>query len=503
MPGHAEVTDAGRRRLIPVSATNAAYRLPPAVPVADPHARRRRRAALTVGADVLMLVMAIIASFVGGTDPTVASIAWSAAYAALIIALIARRSGYRFRLETSPLGYAGRVVSATFVAATVIISARVVAGGDRDDAFDMVRLWAFAATYVGCARIGIEIALRRANRRGLRTLIVGAGAIGHIVARRLNDSPELGLRPVGFLDKEPRDDLEDELPVLGASWDLEEVARREGIEHVVVTFSTAPHEVLLNLVRRSRAIGLEVSLVPRLFEEISNRVTVEHLGGIALLRVDQADPRGWQFELKYLIDRVVAVLVVVALSPVLLAIALLVKLTSPGPVFYRQRRVGLDGREFEILKFRTMREAPDDEQQNGSWARRVLGARGSVAVTEPTHDRTTGVGQTLRRTSLDELPQLLNIVRGEMSFIGPRPEQARYVPAFAEHVYRYGDRHRVKSGLTGWAQIHGLRGDTSLTDRIEWDNWYVENWSPWLDLKILLLTIPSVIEGRGTKVARL
>lgn len=476
----------------------AAYRLPRTVPLADPHARRRRRALALIAGDSALLLLSGIAALVGDASMVDGSTGWALVYAVLTITLIGRAGGYRFRLEISPLEYVGAVLVATFLAATVVISARVLLGGTGADARDVVRLWAFASAYLGAARIGLAVAARRVDRPGLRTLIIGAGSVGHLIAGRLQDRPELGLRPVGYLDKEPRDS-EDDLPVLGASWDLEDVARRERIEHVVVTFSTAPHEVLLGLVRRSRALGLEVSLVPRLFEEISSRVTVEHLGGVALLRVDRVDPRGWQFDLKYLIDRVAAAVVVFALSPLLLGIAALIKLTSPGPVFYRQRRIGLDGREFDILKFRTMRVAADDVQHNAVWARRAVGDAADVDAAAIEDDRRTPVGRQLRRWSLDELPQVLNILRGEMSFIGPRPEQARYVRAFAQHVYRYGDRHRVKSGLTGWAQIHGLRGDTSLADRIEWDNFYVENWSLLLDLKILVLTLPAVLGGRAAE----
>jgi exopolysaccharide biosynthesis polyprenyl glycosylphosphotransferase len=291
------------------------------------------------------------------------------------------------------------------------------------------------------------------------------------------------------------------VPVLGASWDLESAVHEHDVEHVIVTFSTAPHSVLLHLVRRCRALGLEVSLVPRLFEEISNRVSVEHLGGIALLRVDQADPRGWQFEIKYVLDRITGVALVLIFALPMLVVAAAVRLTSPGPVFFRQARVGLDGREFDILKFRTMRIDPEQHENDAAWMAAQLGQAqtGGDAPAPPSPDRRTPIGRVLRRWSLDELPQLLNIARGDMSLIGPRPERTGVVRNFERHVYRYGDRHRVKSGLTGWAQVHGLRGRTSLADRVEWDNYYVENWSPWLDLKILLLTIPAVLAGRGAE----
>jgi lipopolysaccharide/colanic/teichoic acid biosynthesis glycosyltransferase len=183
-----------------------------------------------------------------------------------------------------------------------------------------------------------------------------------------------------------------------------------------------------------------------------------------------------------------------------------VKATSPGPVFFRQSRIGLDGREFDILKFRTMRVAEPGQENDAAWAASVLGGGADAgacasASAEPPAvvDRRTPIGRFLRRWSIDELPQLLNIARGDMSLIGPRPERTGYVRTFEQHIHRYGDRHRVKSGLTGWAQVHGLRGETSLSDRIEWDNWYIENWSPWLDLKILALTVPALLSGRGAE----
>jgi lipopolysaccharide/colanic/teichoic acid biosynthesis glycosyltransferase len=179
-------------------------------------------------------------------------------------------------------------------------------------------------------------------------------------------------------------------------------------------------------------------------------------------------------------------------APLLATVAALVKLSSPGPIFFRQRRVGLDDREFDILKFRTMRVDPDGRENDARWVAETLGVF-DEADDVSVEDRRTPIGRLLRRTSLDELPQLLNIARGEMSMIGPRPERSGCASMFGDHVYRYGDRHRVKSGLTGWAQVNGLRGQTSLQDRIEWDNFYIENWSPWLDLKILLLTPGAIL----------
>jgi lipopolysaccharide/colanic/teichoic acid biosynthesis glycosyltransferase len=171
---------------------------------------------------------------------------------------------------------------------------------------------------------------------------------------------------------------------------------------------------------------------------------------------------------------------------VLVGTALGVKLSSPGPVLFRQRRVGRDGQVFDMLKFRSMRQKrasnPGFRPEEGS-------APGGVEG----EDRRTRFGRIIRRTAVDELPQLLNVLRGEMSLVGPRPERPEFVSLFHDDIDRYGDRHRVKSGITGWAQVNGFRGQTSLADRVEWDNFYIENWSLWLDVKILLLTLVAVV----------
>jgi exopolysaccharide biosynthesis polyprenyl glycosylphosphotransferase len=302
--------------------------------------------------------------------------------------------------------------------------------------------------------------------------------------------------------------------VLGASWDLDRIITEHDVQHVIVTFSTAPHHVLLALARRCRELGVSVSMVPRLFELGGKRVIVDHLGGIPLVSVDPADPRGWQFALKYALDRVVAAAVLLVMLPLLLAIAFAIRLRMGSPVLHRQLRVGRDGRRFEILKFRTMKGDPAYEgEADADWAREQIGAGPGehwpnggartandreVAIST-VDDRRTRLGRLLRYFSLDELPQLINVLRGEMSFVGPRPERANYVQRFESAIYRYRDRHRVKSGITGWAQVNGLRGKTSLADRVEWDNYYVENWSFWFDLKIVLTTVWCVLQGEHEK----
>ena len=420
---------------------------------------------------------------------------WTAWFCVLVLVILVARGAHRFRVRVSPLDQLGHVVVATSLAAGITLVVRVAVTDDPDLSARIVRTWFFATSFLVFGRVASAIFQLRPDRPQLRTLIVGAGDVGHAVARHLAARPEWGLQPIGYLDKEPREGP-DELPVLGASWQLEDVIRDEGVDRVIIAFSTAPIGVLLSMVRRCRSAGVEVSVVPRLFEETSDRIELERIGGMPLLRVDMTDPRGWQFSVKYALDRVFAVVALVLLSPMLVALALAVRLSSPGPILFRQPRVGLDGREFDIFKFRTMRHDPAAPEADSGWAAAAIGdAKAPEAAPALVEDRTTRIGRFLRRYSFDELAQLINLVRGDMSFVGPRPERVGYVLEFEERVYRYGDRHRVKSGLTGWAQVNGLRGETSLADRVEWDNFYVENWTPWLDLKIVLLTLPAVLAG--------
>jgi exopolysaccharide biosynthesis polyprenyl glycosylphosphotransferase len=262
---------------------------------------------------------------------------------------------------------------------------------------------------------------------------------------------------------------------------------------------------MVPFVRQFEQLGLTVSVVPRLFEMVNVRMDVEHLGGLPLLGLRSVNPKGWQFAIKHGFDRVVAGAGLLVLSPVLGALALAVHFSSPGPVLYRQARIGRDGRNFDLLKFRSMligeppAAKPIAPMGTPMDTKTFEVLKADFEMTGPGGvegaDRRTPIGRFLRRSSLDELPQLWNVVTGEMSLVGPRPERPEFVEEFAGRLERYKDRHRVKSGITGWAQVHGFRGKTSLADRIEWDNYYIENWSLWLDLKILLMTVGAVFRG--------
>jgi exopolysaccharide biosynthesis polyprenyl glycosylphosphotransferase len=265
-----------------------------------------------------------------------------------------------------------------------------------------------------------------------------------------------------------------------------------------VCFSTAPDEVLLRLFRRCEDLGVAVAFVPRLFEKVTTRLDIDYLGGIPLIAARSPRPRGFQFALKYALDRIIALVAIVIVSPVLITGALAVWISSGRPIFFRQLRVGRDGTAFEMLKLRTMRGDASCGEADADWALKQL-ASGGPETAQPLassdEDRQTRVGAILRASSIDELPQLFNVLAGHMSLVGPRPERTHYVSLFADNVYRYSDRHRVKSGITGWAQVNGLRGKTSLADRVEWDNYYIENWSLWLDLKIALRTVVAVFRS--------
>ncbi len=450
---------------------------------------------LRLAVDLLMLALAVGAALVGAHAAHVPLEYRGVlfAYPPLVIALLALRGMYRRKLRIFVLEGLPTVVSAISIGAMLLLAAAVITSPPAKPAPLLARAWLFGVLYVGGGRVLLAFCQNEARRRGLLgkpALIVGAGVVGAHVARRLEAHPEYGLLPAGYLDADPPpvSEVQDRrAPILGGPEDLAEVARRTGAAHVILAFSSTPDRGLVPLVRECDELGMEVWLVPRLFDSLNERVALEHLGGMPLLGLRAVDPKGWHFAFKHGFDRLGSALALLALAPLLLVLALAVRAGSPGPVFFRQRRVGRDGQVFDLLKFRSMRPARRDPSFSP--------AAGSAPGGIEGEDRRTVVGRWLRRTSLDELPQLINVARGEMSLVGPRPERPEFVELFRQDVDRYGDRHRVKSGITGWAQVHGLRGQTSIADRVEWDNYYIENWSLWLDARILVLTLLAVLRA--------
>lgn len=324
-------------------------------------------------------------------------------------------------------------------------------------------------------RLFLRNTLRNLVAKGIRTrqvLVVGTGASAQAAVDRLRRMPELGFRVKGFLNAGGQAEPSLKGPVLGKYADI--ARHLEGIDEIVVALPRSEADRQDEILKALGDAVQNVQLVPDLYEYIVVGCTVEDFDHLPVVALNESpiDPMGafW----KRTFDFTLSLLALIVLSPVFLVIALFVKLTSRGPVFYGQERMGLDGSTFQMWKFRSMKV--DAEKETGAvWARK-------------NDDRRTAFGTFLRSTSLDELPQFWNVVRGNMSLVGPRPERPEFVYQFRGHVPRYMLRHKVKAGITGWAQINGWRGDTSLEKRIECDLYYIRNWSLFFDVKILLLT---------------
>ena len=350
---------------------------------------------------------------------------------------------------------------------------------------DIARVGVIAVSAVLLGRAIAYALIRFARARGVivePTLIVGAGPIGVQVADTLSRHREFGLAPVGFLDVV--DGRELPLPVLGEAAELETIVRDHDVRRVIVAFGSTREPDLVRILRTCDQLPVEVYLVPRFFElgVGPEGPEAEDLWGLPIVRLNRAAARRTGLRLKRVFDLVMSSILLLLTSPLMLTTAIAVRTSSHGPVLFRQERVGRQGKVFELLKFRTMSVNADSDTQ---W---------SVA----SDVRITAVGRFLRRTCLDELPQLFNVLRGDMSLVGPRPERPFFVDQFSSSIPRYVDRHRVPAGLTGWAQVHGLRGaNTSIPERIQLDNYYIEHWSLWRDLVILARTMRQLISGQG------
>jgi exopolysaccharide biosynthesis polyprenyl glycosylphosphotransferase len=350
----------------------------------------------------------------------------------------------------------------------------------------MLVYWALLSiALVWLTRVLVDALLREAHRRGRdleRVLIVGDGEQAQLVEAKIRSAPELGYRIAGFIGNgSPNPRVQ---PVLGGLEAIPRIVREQAIGEVIIAWAGISHHQLVDIVTGCTRQRVDIKIFPDIFELMAREVETSELTGLPLMRVRDVALRGWMRFLKRALDVAVSWTMLVFLSPWLLLMALLVKLTSPrGPILYVQERVGLDGRPFYMLKFRSMR--PDAEAESGPvWA-------------VPNDPRRTRLGQMIRRFSLDEFPQLINVLLGEMSLVGPRPERPEFVAQFANLVPRYRERHMEKAGMTGWAQVNGLRGQTSVVERTEYDLFYVETWSLAFDIKILLKTLAAVIRDRN------
>ena len=331
------------------------------------------------------------------------------------------------------------------------------------------------------ARIAMYMLLRRARKQGMylrRVLILGAGAAGRKLEEALRQYPWIGFEIAGFLD----DHKQDQEDVLGGISEVVAVVDRfqqkgRPINYVYIALPLTVLHRIQPLVNELSTRLAHICLVPDLFhfDIVNSRVT--SVEGLPIIHLVDEAPMEFARITKRIVDVAFASAVLVLLSPLLLLLAVGVKLSSPGPVFYKQNRMGLNGRTFDMLKFRSM--PVDAEAATGAiWA-------------QPDEKRATRLGALMRRTSLDELPQFINVLKGAMSVVGPRPERPVFIEQFRERVPRYMLRHKVKAGITGWAQVNGWRGDTSIEKRIEYDLYYIRNWSLRLDIKIMIMTLWS------------
>lgn len=344
-------------------------------------------------------------------------------------------------------------------------------------------LWGSSILFITAGRAAVQSIERRFYRKGkhLRNcVIIGNDSLANQVYTQLHRHPSFGFNIVGYFADAP---AHEETALARAQYcgcieDAPAFIQTNGMDLVLIALRSKEHHQLFELISECEGMNVEFMMVPDVLDLLTSDVKVAELEGIPFLKIKSNPLTMWGRIAKRTFDIVVSASLIILLAPLWLLIMVLIKLTSPGPVFFKQKRVGLDGKEFTMYKFRSMRV--DAEKDTGP----VWTAKGDP--------RRTPLGAILRKTSLDELPQLFNVLRGDMSLVGPRPERLHFVEQFKHHVPKYLDRHRVKTGMTGWAQVNGLRGNTSLQERIKYDLYYIENWSFTFDIKILLRTLRAI-----------
>ncbi len=392
---------------------------------------------------------------------------------------------YRPRRIGSHLSEAADVAKASTMGVLVLVAVMTFFFRGYDySRVAIVYFWLLSIGVIWFSRAAFREGLRFARRRGYNlryAIVVGDGELAATVVQRMQGRPDVGIQVLGVVGDDK--DAPTHARRLGGYADLRAVLDANTVDHVVVALA---HEDYGRLAGLLDAVGDEpvtIHVVPDLLRFASLRGGVEQFEGIPFIHLRESPLYGWNRLAKRVFDAVFSTLVLVTLWPLMLAIAIAVKATSRGPILYRQERMGLDGRRFAMLKFRTMQS--DAEASTGPvWADRADARR-------------TALGRFLRRFSLDELPQFINVLRGDMSVVGPRPERPVFVERFRQTVPGYMLRHKVKSGITGWAQVNGLRGNTSLELRIQYDIEYIERWSLWFDLKIIALTVARVVVDRN------
>ncbi|MFF7634506.1 exopolysaccharide biosynthesis polyprenyl glycosylphosphotransferase [Kitasatospora sp. NPDC008050] len=458
--------------------------------------RRGLRSAVALPAALFVVdVLACCASAVGCTAESGYPMSTATALLPVLLPLNLAGGLYRTRMTPSVLDELPALIgrAAVALAFAVTLSGCLPGAWPSCGPLGWARLLALLTALATLAALGRGMVyglLRRLHRRRpVPVLVLGAGALGQRVTAALRERPEYGMRPIGYLDPDPVLLPGDSpVPVLGGREALEREVRRNGVVRLIATAGATDEAETAGTMRDAIRLGCQVWLVPALREHAAPgagaRALPDHLWGYPCLRLSRPPRRRPGWLVKRAVDIAAAALGLIAISPVLAACALAVRFdTGPG-VLFRQQRTGVDGRVFTLLKFRTLRPA-DEHESATHW---------NISQDH----RMSAVGRLLRRSSLDELPQLWNVLRGDMTLVGPRPERPYFVMRFSQAYPEYADRHRVPVGLTGLAQVNGLRGDTSIEDRARFDNRYIESWSLWQDVKVLLRTAALMLRPDGS-----
>ena len=365
------------------------------------------------------------------------------------------------------------------VTATLIIIALTYFVRERYSRLTLFFFVAYAFVLVSGTRLAFRQVLNELRRRGYNLksiLLIGAGELGERVIETIDSHRELGFRIIGIVTRHPSNAVSSvrSIPIVGHVGEIDRILNeRKRVDQVLIALPIEDAPLLKGLMEQLALRTVDVRIIPDLYQYITICGGLEEFGGLPIISLQGGPLQGWNLVAKRVFDILVSLVGIILTAPVMLLIAVMVKATSRGPVLFHQERMGMDGRTFPMLKFRTM----------------YTGAEAAGAKMARRDDpRRTPIGRLLRRTSLDELPQIFNVLRGEMSLVGPRPERPVFIEEFKRQVPKYHLRHKVKAGMTGWAQINGLRGQTSIQKRIEYDLYYIENWSLFLDVKILLRT---------------
>ncbi len=509
-----EPDEPGRRAVVAVPVESATIPSAPSVPVSVSekgdfpyHVRRRWPALVIVGTQLALDLLGVAAAFyiVWQGDNSLKNLGFEppskdtyklilAVLLATVLVVFNVAGLYTLKRGVSRVDEFIKICSATSIGVVLGLAVNVFIFGGGVNFFTrqlLIAGWGLAILFVTGERLlysGIVSTLRRRGVTVERALIVGTGAPAHTVIEAVRRSPHLGYRIVGLVTDNEGDEAcaTDVLgvPVLGTVADLVPLIRREKVDEVLIALAGASQARLVELVNRCADDPVNVTVYPDTFQLITNNeLSIGDFGGLPMVQVRQIALRGWNRALKRGLDIAVSGVVLVLFSPLLLLLAALVKMSSPGPVFLVQERVGRDNAVFGCLKFRTMRA--DAEATTGP------------VMATPNDPRRTKLGSFMRRYSLDEFPQFINVLLGEMSVVGPRPERPHFVDQFAQSIPRYQRRHMEKAGLTGWAVVNGLRGNTSIEERTRYDLYYVENWSLLFDLKIIAKTVVLIFHDRN------